>query len=104
MSLTNPTVALNLYLVSYDITNNKLRRKIEKTLKNYGRRMQKSTFLCALAGDQLRSMTDTLYYLLTSMIVLQACSDSVAITGPVPEKNFSFLFGNSCILQDYMIY
>jgi len=100
----NPTAARNFYLVSYDITSNKLRRKIEKTLKNFGQRMQKSVFLCALAGEQLSSMTITLQQLLTCMIALQENGDSVAITGPIHEKNFSFLLGNPCILQDYMIY
>ena len=104
MSLTNPTAVRNFYLVSYDITSNKLRRKIEKALKNFGQRMQKSVFLCALAGEQLSNMTITLQQLLTGMISLQESGDSVAITGPIHEKNFSFLLGNSCMLQDYMIY
>jgi len=100
----NPTAARNFYLVSYDITSNKLRRNIEKTLKNFGQRMQKSVFLCVLAGEQLSSMTITLQQLLTSMIALQESGDSVAITGPIHGKSFKFLLGNSCILQDYMLY
>ena len=35
-----------MYIVSYDITSNKLRRKIAKELENYGVRVQYSVFEC----------------------------------------------------------
>ncbi|MCR5093348.1 MAG: CRISPR-associated endonuclease Cas2 [Lachnospiraceae bacterium] len=37
-----------MYLVSYDITSDKRRRKIAKELENYGRRVQYSVFECEL--------------------------------------------------------
>jgi len=100
----NPIAACSFYLVSYDITSNKLRRKIEKALKNFGQRIQKSVFFCVLEGDQLNNMTAALQHLLANMIALQEIGDSVVIAGPVHEKNFSFLLGNSCISKKYVLY
>ena len=100
----SPTAVRKFYLVSYDITSNKLRRKIEKALKNFGQRMQKSVFLCVLAGDQPNGMATALQHLLTNMIALQETGDSIVITGPICEKNFSFLLGNPCILKEYVLY
>ena len=37
-----------MYLVSYDITSDKRRRKIAKILENYGKRIQYSVFECDL--------------------------------------------------------
>ena len=37
-----------MYLVSYDIVSDKLRRKIAKCLENYGKRIQYSVFECDL--------------------------------------------------------
>jgi CRISPR-associated endonuclease Cas2 len=90
--------------VSYDITSNKLRRKIEKTLKNFGQRMQKSVFLCGLAAEQLARLIEALQHVLTQWNALQESSDSIILTGPLLENNINFLLGNSCILQDYVIY
>ena len=41
------------YLVMYDITQEKARRQIDKILKNYGIRMQKSFFKCELKTGEL---------------------------------------------------
>ena len=104
MSHMNHTAARKLYLVSYDITSNKLRRKIEKALKNFGQRMQKSVFLCTLAPGQLKSMEDTLLLLLTHWSALQESTDSVIVTGPIERKNIKYLLGNPCLLEDFVIY
>lgn len=37
-----------MYVVSYDITSDKRRRKIAKILENYGKRIQYSVFECDL--------------------------------------------------------
>ena len=104
MNPTNPTTARKLYLVSYDITSNKLRRKIEKALKNFGQRMQKSVFLCTLSPEQLKSMEDTLQLLLTHWIALQESSDSVIVAGSIDRKNIRYSLGNPCLLEDFVIY
>jgi len=45
-----------LYLVSYDIPDNKRRTKLAKTLKDFGDRVQYSVFECILDGDLLEKM------------------------------------------------
>ena len=44
------------YIVSYDISSNKLRRKIAKELENYGIRVQYSVFECDLDHDRYQEM------------------------------------------------
>lgn len=47
----------NLYLMVYDISNDRERYRVEKTLKGYGFRVQKSVFECRLTkADKLRLM------------------------------------------------
>ena len=45
-----------MYIVSYDITSNKLRRKIAKELENYGVRVQYSVFECNLDSSRFNEM------------------------------------------------
>lgn len=45
-----------LYLFSYDIHNDKTRRKLVKLLNSYGYRQQKSVFLCHLTASQARML------------------------------------------------
>ena len=44
------------YIVSYDITSNRIRRKIASELKNYGKRVQYSVFECTLTEERYREM------------------------------------------------
>ncbi len=44
------------YIVSYDISSNKLRRKIAKELENYGIRVQYSVFECDLDSERYQEM------------------------------------------------
>jgi len=48
------------YAVVYDVTNDKERRRVDKTLKGYGFRVQKSVFECRLSkkgkDDLVRSL------------------------------------------------
>ena len=43
--------ANSITLVCYDITSDKLRRNIDKCMKNFGVRLQYSIFLCRLDAD-----------------------------------------------------
>ena len=61
-------IANNMTLVCYDITSNKLRRKIEKCMKDFGIRLQFSVFICRLEADgvsrcreKLRKILDTYF-------------------------------------------
>lgn len=45
-----------MYLVSYDITSDKRRRKIAKILENYGKRIQYSVFECDLSEERYQKL------------------------------------------------
>jgi CRISPR-associated protein Cas2 len=45
-----------LYLVAYDITNPKRLRRVHKSMKGFGDRIQYSVFLCPLAKRELIEM------------------------------------------------
>ncbi len=49
-----------IYLVCYDISDQKRWRKIYKTMKGYGAWLQLSVFQCRLNRADLLKMTDTL--------------------------------------------
>lgn len=40
---------MSLYIISYDITENKIRNKISKILEGYGKRIQYSVFECEIS-------------------------------------------------------
>ena len=43
----------NLYVITYDITNDKRRNKVFKVMQNYGEHVQYSVFVCELnAGEK----------------------------------------------------
>lgn len=48
------------FIIFYDITNNRKRLKISKTLENYGERIQKSVFKCNLSERNFSILTDKL--------------------------------------------
>lgn len=45
-----------MYIVSYDISETRLRNKIAKVLLNYGRRVQYSVFECHITQTQYEKM------------------------------------------------
>ncbi len=47
-------------VVSYDISNDKSRRKVMKTLEDFGRRVQFSVFECQLYPDQIKTLKNKL--------------------------------------------
>jgi len=48
------------YIVSYDISNNTIRGRIDKTMKDFGQRVQKSVFECELNAAQLQQLVQLL--------------------------------------------
>jgi CRISPR-associated protein Cas2 len=46
----------NLYIVCYDISNDRTRYRIEKIISNFGHRVQYSVFECILSNDDNRKM------------------------------------------------
>lgn len=45
-----------MYVVSYDITSDRLRNKIAKTLEGYGTRIQYSVFECRLGQKKYKEL------------------------------------------------
>lgn len=45
-----------MYLVSYDIASNKIRRKVAKKLESYGKRIQYSVFECDLDEKRFKKL------------------------------------------------
>ncbi len=47
-----------LYLICFDIVDDRIRNKVGKVLEGYGDRVQKSVFECVLSKAQLRKIRD----------------------------------------------
>lgn len=45
-----------MYLISYDITDNRIRGKIAKELSGYGQRVQYSVFECRITQQQYKEL------------------------------------------------
>lgn len=65
---------MRLYVISYDISENKIRNKISKLLEGYGRRVQYSVFECRLKD----SSYVTLYQSLLDFVI-NSDTDSIRI-------------------------
>lgn len=53
-----------MYLISYDITDNRVRNKVAKELSDYGRRVQYSVFECRITEQQYRELYHKLVVLM----------------------------------------
>ena len=91
-------------MVTYDITNNKLRRKLDKVLCGYGLRMQYSVFRCMLDSLQVANMQAQIAKVLTAHEKLLLPTDSVVIIGGLRADNFLFLTPNPCGTGPFLIY
>lgn len=54
-----------MYLISYDLSSDRIRNKVAKTLENYGRRVQYSVFECRISDSQLNKLYGQLAILLS---------------------------------------
>ena len=57
---------VTLYVVSYDISENKVRKKVSDTLGDYGYRVQYSVFECRVPQTKYKEMYARLVKLVTS--------------------------------------
>ena len=53
-----------MYVVSYDISSDRLRNKVAKTLLNYGRRVQYSVFECQISQKRFEELYEKLVLLM----------------------------------------
>ena len=91
-------------VISYDISNNKLRRKIEKTLKNYGIRIQYSIFNCHITVVQKIKIQTSLDSLLKKYCNLISDSDSIIVFENINTEKIKFILGNTCNFEKYVVY
>ncbi len=56
-----------MYVVSYDISSDRLRTKVSKTLEEFGRRVQYSVFECHLTDRQFQELYARLMKLAADM-------------------------------------
>lgn len=56
-----------MYLISYDISSDRLRSKVAKELQNYGRRVQYSVFECRVSRGQYQELYGKLCRLTANM-------------------------------------
>lgn len=53
-----------MYLISYDLSNDRVRNKVSKTLENYGKRVQYSVFECKITDVLLSKLYSQLVILM----------------------------------------
>ncbi len=51
-----PIKRIMLYVISYDITDNRRRNQVAKLLEGFGERVQYSVFECLLTADQFSAL------------------------------------------------
>ncbi len=73
----------HVYLVCYDISEQKRWRKVYKTMKGYGVWLQLSVFQCRLNRENLLRMTDTLTEL------IDTTEDHLMIIDVGPAENIT---------------
>ena len=83
-----------MYVVSYDITSDRRRNKIAKTLEGYGTRIQYSVFECRLTEKKYREMYRKLMQLMTDKedgsiriySVCENCEGKIRTIGGIPSQ------------------
>lgn len=73
----------HVYLVCYDISDQKRWRKIYRTMKGYGAWLQLSVFQCRLKREDLLQMTDTLTEIMNRQ------EDNLLVIDIGPAENIS---------------
>jgi CRISPR-associated protein Cas2 len=53
-----------MYIISYDISNDRIRTKIAKELENFGKRVQYSVFECDISEKQYERLYSRLLHLM----------------------------------------
>lgn len=81
-----------MYVISYDISSDRLRRKISKTLEGYGKRVQYSVFECEIEKKRYDRLYEKLCKLTESITdgnikiytVCENCKAKITVIG-VPD-------------------
>jgi CRISPR-associated protein Cas2 len=91
---TNHTANNKPTLACHDITSDKLRHKIDKTMQDFGQRLQYSVFLCRLDANGIARMTESLNKVLERYSGDLAASDSLIIFEMLPPGSTDVLAGD----------
>lgn len=83
-----------MYVVSYDITSDRRRNKIAKTLEGYGTRIQYSVFECRLAEKKYKEMYRKLMQLMSDEAegsiriysICGNCEGKICTIGEIPNR------------------
>ena len=78
-----------MYVISYDIDNDRIRNKIAKTLEDYGKRVQYSVFECDITGKKFDELYIKLANLMSGEIVgsirfyqmCKNCAERISVLG-----------------------
>lgn len=82
------------YVISYDITSNKIRNKIANELTNYGKRVQYSVFECTLTTEKYQALYKKLLNLccgedtdsIRVYVLCENCTKKITTIGVQKEK------------------
>ncbi|PKM60710.1 MAG: CRISPR-associated endonuclease Cas2 [Firmicutes bacterium HGW-Firmicutes-4] len=96
----------NVTLVCYDISNDKLRRKIDNCLKDYGIRLQYSVFLCRIEQTGVERLRRKLANIHSQFEKEYNPRDSLIFVEHIPECQIEFFFDKGIKLsnQEYKIF
>ena len=94
----------DIYFISYDIAGNKLRGKIEKTLKNYGFRVQYSIFQCVADKEKITKAISAVENVMKLYERFISKNDSVMVIGGVAGEKIRYILGEEPNLAQYLIY
>lgn len=94
-----------MYLISYDITSNRLRTKVAKILEGYGKRVQYSVFECDLVEKRYEELYEKLLKLTEGMeegsicfyYICKNCQGKKQVIG-VPEGEGSILQEDTIVI------
>lgn len=91
-----------IYIIVYDLTNNKARRELVKILDSYGSRFQYSCYLCFITNKQKETLKKKIFHLYRKKIendtfnialipISKSCFDSIIWLGTKCNKNNPFI-------------
>ena len=81
-----------------------MRGKIEKTLKNYGFRIQYSIFQCISNKDKVSQVLFSLEKVLKTYSRFVTDNDSIIIIGGIGDEKINYILGEAQNLAQYSIY
>lgn len=83
-----------LCVVGYDISCDKLRKKVDKVLSQYGSRVNRSLFECMMTKSQYHSTIKVLEQMIKlpsdSVVIYRICVDCYAARELIPERKIKY--------------